>query len=155
MWCSASCRIWPASSSAFIAGTAIFLMITEWPAIAIATSFLRSLSRLHSARMASATALWSMIVPSTIVWGTSGCMPKAVSAIPDRVRLSWTALMLLEPMSSPMQFFAMELREVGEQELPTSTLAYMVGHCDQAPQILWINRIFPLSNKIVTTARSP
>ena len=36
--------------------TAIFLMITEWPAIAIATSFCLSRKRLHSCRIDSATA---------------------------------------------------------------------------------------------------
>src|SRR5215468_1745131 len=48
-----------------------------------------------------------MIVPSTIVCGTSGCMPNACSAQPAPFLRSCTALTLLEPMSSPMHCFAM------------------------------------------------
>src|SRR6266478_5099568 len=49
-----------------------------------------------------------MIVPSTIVCGTSGCMPNACSAQPFVFRLSCTAFTQEEPMSSPMHCFAIE-----------------------------------------------
>src|SRR3954466_4719266 len=49
-----------------------------------------------------------MIVPSTIVCGTSGCMPNAWSAQPLVFRLSCTAFTHEEPISSPMHCFAME-----------------------------------------------
>src|ERR1051325_11054651 len=48
-----------------------------------------------------------MIVPSTMVGGTSGCMPNACSAQPAPFLRSCTALTLLEPISSPMHCFAM------------------------------------------------
>src|SRR5438105_3578975 len=49
-----------------------------------------------------------MIVPSTIVCGTSGCMPNACSAQPVPFFLSCTAFTLEEPMSSPMHCLAMD-----------------------------------------------
>src|SRR5262245_42826812 len=67
-----------------------------------------------------------MIVPSTMVCGTSGCMPKACSATPVRDFLIWTALMLLEPMSSPMHVLAI-VPVVGESPLLHATLSYSVG----------------------------
>src|ERR1700733_4986166 len=49
-----------------------------------------------------------MIVPSTIVCGTSGCMPKPCSPQPVGLRLSCTAFTHEEPISSPIHCLAME-----------------------------------------------
>src|SRR5262249_32203620 len=49
-----------------------------------------------------------MIVPSTIVCGTSGCMPNACSAQPVGLRLSCTAFTHEEPISRPIHCLAME-----------------------------------------------
>src|SRR5688572_11549839 len=49
-----------------------------------------------------------MIVPSTIVCGSNGCMPNACSAQPLPFLRSWTTLTLLEPISRPMHCLPMD-----------------------------------------------
>src|SRR5262249_21133411 len=76
--------------------------------MASATSFCRSRRRLHRVLIASTIAPWFMIVPSTIVWGGSGSIPKLASPTPFfAAGLSATPLIDLDPMSRPMQFLAM------------------------------------------------
>ena len=71
-YCSASQRIDSDSSSGDIAGSWIFLMMTEWPESEVAKSW--SLAPVASFRrlMVSTTREESMIEPSTIASGESG-----------------------------------------------------------------------------------
>ena len=107
MWCSASQGMCSSSSSRVISGILIFLTITECPETAVATSRPLKRSRFFSVRMASTTALWFMIAPSTMVWAGNGSMPKLTRWKPLPVSLSWTAFTEFEPTSRPMQYRGM------------------------------------------------
>src|SRR5687767_12177013 len=76
-------------------------MISSRPQMATATS--RPLdSPFGSARlMASTTAVGFLMAPSTMTSGASGAIPRDVRRKVRPEGLSWTALMALEPMSSP------------------------------------------------------
>jgi len=64
-----------ASSSLSMAGRAIFLMMTEFPAMEMTTSLDAILALSNAVRIVSATAAASMIWPSTMAsWG-SGSNP--------------------------------------------------------------------------------
>ena len=105
-------------------GTLIFLMMTEWPEMAVATSrpLMPRLSR--SVRIASTTAPWFMMAPSTMVCAGRGSKPKLTSCSPFEVSLIWTTLTELDPISSPMQFLA-----IGDISLWYPALSYLYLHC--------------------------
>ena len=75
MYCSASHWIDSASSSAPIAGSWIFLMMTEWPDSEVAYWEVFTRVTSLSLWMASTTSEESMIEPSTIASGDNGSMP--------------------------------------------------------------------------------
>src|SRR5262245_59768239 len=100
---SASAGIWRSSSAAVMRGRAIFLTITECPEIAVAMLRVRHPSAARSRPMASTTALWSMIAPSTMACAGRGSMPKLTSCASRRPTRSSMALMALDPMSRPTQ----------------------------------------------------
>ena len=105
MYCSASQVIELASSPSVIAGSVIFLTITALPESDAATSRFLMPSRSKSRRMASATAVPSMMAPSTMVSAGSGSMPKATTFQPLPEAFSSTALTALDPISSPTTGF--------------------------------------------------
>ena len=83
-------------------GNVIFLTITALPDSDVQTSFaLNALLLSNRRRIASATALASMIAPSTIESGGTGCVPKAATRYPFPAAFSSTALTALDPMSRP------------------------------------------------------
>jgi len=110
MWCSASQGICSSSSSGVMGGTLIFLMITECPEMAVATSLplIPRLSR--KVLMASTTAVWFMIAPSTIVCAGSGLETevdqlKALGGFPELDELSRNS----NRYRRPMQFLGIEV----------------------------------------------
>jgi len=106
MYCSASHWIESSSSAGVMTGSVIFLTMTALPDNEAQTSFaLNALFSAKTRRMASATAPASMMAPSTMASGGTGCMPKAATRYPRPDGRNSTALTALDPMSSPTRFF--------------------------------------------------
>src|SRR5688500_12933714 len=100
MYCSASQTMESASSASVLAGTVIFFTMTALPESDAATSL--PLRRLPSnrRRIASATAVPSMIAPSTMLSGGTGSTPQPTTfQAPLPAGPSSTALTSLEAMS--------------------------------------------------------
>src|SRR5690606_17950908 len=93
-----------------MAGIARRLMMTLLPETAIAMPLCFRWIRLQRLRIASTSAPWFMITPSTIDCGGTGSMPKFCSTMPRRETLSWTSLIALVPMSSPTHCLLMRGR---------------------------------------------
>ena len=74
MYCSASQKIDSASSASVITGRLIFLTMTALPEREAATSFDLKAWFSNRRRMASATAVPSMMAPSTMLSGGTGSM---------------------------------------------------------------------------------
>src|SRR5688572_22719993 len=93
------------SSDSVITGSVIFLTITALPESEAQTSL--ALKPLFSKRrlIEFATALASIMAPSTIASAGTGSMPKAATRKSLAVGLSSTAFTALDPMSSPTTLF--------------------------------------------------
>ncbi len=104
-YCSASQRIDSASSSGDMAGSEIFLMMTEWPEREVPNSGFRTF-RVETMRLTvSTTRDESMIAPSTIASGDSVSRPVLTSRKPPPLAsLSSTSLTAEDPMSRPTRF---------------------------------------------------
>ena len=80
---------------------AIFLTIAAWPDSDTATSFVLTLRRMWSRRIASLTTRASTMEPPTkLSWG-NGSTPAATKLYESPDRRSSTAFTALEPISSP------------------------------------------------------
>src|SRR3954465_14272636 len=101
MYCSASQKIDSASSASVITGRLIFLTITALPESDAATSLHLKALFWNRRRIASATAVPSMIAPSTMLSGGAGSLAKAATLYDFPAAFSSTALTALDPMSSP------------------------------------------------------
>src|SRR6185295_8287857 len=94
------------SSSADMAGSEIFLMMTECPESEVPKSLLRTFREAMILLTASTTREASMIAPSTIASGERGSMPVLTSLYPPPLAsLSSTSLTAEEPMSRPTRLF--------------------------------------------------
>ena len=82
MYCSASQKMDSASSASVISGRLIFLTMTALPDSDAATSRLLKPGRSSRRRMAAATAVPSMMAPSTMLSGGTGSLPKAETRKP-------------------------------------------------------------------------
>src|ERR1700756_1773049 len=89
------------SSSSVINGSGTRLTITECPETEVATFFVLIRCASKILLMALATCGASMIAPSTTVSCAKCSVPKLTSSYPPLVDFSSTALIELEPMSSP------------------------------------------------------
>ena len=78
-YCSASQRIDSDSSSEDIAGSEIFLMMTEWPEREVPKSLLRTERDEITRLTVSTTSEASMMAPSTIASGERGSIPVLTS----------------------------------------------------------------------------
>src|SRR5262245_1097574 len=105
MYCSASHWIDSLSSASVIAGRLIFLTMTAFPDRDAATSLVLNALFENRRLMESATALLSMMAPSTILSGGTGSEPNATTLCPLPAGLSSTALTALEPISRPTTGF--------------------------------------------------
>src|SRR5436190_15981091 len=127
MYCSASHWIDSPSSASVIAGRLIFLTMTALPESDAATSFVLNALFENRRLMASATALLSMMAPSTMLSGGTGSEPKATTLYPLPAGLISTALTALDPMSSPTTGFCV---------LPVSNTAFVLF--DKPSQSEWL-----------------
>src|SRR5690348_5853018 len=84
-----------------MSGSGTRLTITECPETEVATFFVLTRCASKILLMAFATCGASMMAPSTTVSGASDSIPKLTSSYPDFVDFSSTALIELDPMSSP------------------------------------------------------
>src|SRR5205807_5734501 len=82
-------------------GRLIFLTMTALPESEAATSFDLNALLSNRRRIASATAVPSMIAPSTMLSGGMGSMPNAATLKPLPTAFNSTAFTALDPMSSP------------------------------------------------------
>ena len=89
------------SSSSVISGSGTRFTITECPETELPTFFVFIFCVSKIFEMALATCGASIIAPSTTVSCASGSIPKLTSSYPAFVDFSSTALIELEPMSSP------------------------------------------------------
>src|SRR4030081_402672 len=89
------------SSSSVISGRGTLFTITECPETELPTFFVFIFCVSKIFEMALATCGASMIAPSTTVSCASGSIPKLTSSYPAFVDFSSTALIELEPISSP------------------------------------------------------
>ena len=94
-----------ASSASVITGRLIFLTMTALPDSEAATSLVLNALFSNRRRMASATAVPSMMAPSTMLSGGTGSTANAVTLKPLPDGFSSTALTALEPMSRPTTAF--------------------------------------------------
>src|SRR5438270_1982252 len=105
MYCSASHWIDSPSAASVMAGRLIFLTMTALPEREAATSLVLNALLEKRRLMASATALLSMMAPSTMLSGGTGSEPNAATFHPFPAGLSSTALTALDPMSRPTTGF--------------------------------------------------
>src|SRR5215203_4419300 len=93
------------SSASVMAGTVIFLTITELPDSEATTSLALNRLLAKSRRTASATAPPSMMAPSTMLSGGTDSTPMAETRNPLPTDFSSIALTELDPMSRPTRLF--------------------------------------------------
>src|SRR6185369_424832 len=104
-YCSASQRIDSASSSGDMAGSEIFLMMTEWPDRDVPNSGFRTFSAETIRLTVSTTREASMIAPSTIASGERLSRPVFTRRYPPPfASFSSTSLIAEDPISSPTRF---------------------------------------------------
>src|SRR5262245_28501571 len=101
MYCSASQKIDSSSSAGVMTGSEIFLTMTALPDSDATTSLVLNAFDSKTRRIASATAVPSMMAPSTMLSGGTGSAPKAATRNPFPAGFSSTALTALEPISRP------------------------------------------------------
>ena len=124
MYCSASHWIDSFNSSAGMAGTLIFLMITEWPDSEVAKFGALAPVSSVSFWIASTTRDESRMEPSTMASGESGSIPTLTRWNSPTLRsLSSTNLMAELPMSRPTTLFGRDQNTMVDNPQKTSVYA--------------------------------